>query len=457
MTAFDAFDAFDAIDRRIADAMAEMSGARTPDYLDELFARTSAIAQRRRWTFGPSWLSGEPARQSGRTLRDGIRLALVLGLITLLAFAAILVASRPVRADDRILALVRSEGVYLQEPGATAHRIRAGSFTDLAWSPDGTSLAVQENYPDTGELPGITVLDLRGNTIGRIAASQPGVPLIWSSSGRLVTLEGIGLMSGATGLVAAAPDGSGSWTARLPDDGGRTWRTPLTIAWRPGDAWVAVDLRREANLCHETVLISATDPEHRAVLFADQEAASDCVPHRPAWNSTGTQLAMLRSGSADDCWPWAPDDSACRSDLVVYDITGADPTAPRLEPRVIDSDVYAYGQPLWLPADDGLLVTKRFADGADSTVELSVVRADGGGRRSVGILRTGSPMVAWDVPGESVLYVVEHPTQPAFSGGAPMSWKELRIFDLRTGNSRSIATDVFAGSFQPATMDASPR
>jgi hypothetical protein len=172
-------------------------------------------------------------------------------------------------------------------------------------------------------------------------------------------------------------------------------------------------------------------------------SVKDCAPHRPAWSSDGSRLAMLRT--TEDCWPWRPSADVCGSDLVVYGLP-FDLAGEHDPPARIATGVGSYQQPLWLPGDAELLFTRVSTTGSDPSVDVLIASASGAGVRRIGILKTGDPVVAWGVPGQSILYRVD---QPTWNGGGPTAG-DLRVFELPTGSDRLIAHDVLAAAFQPA-------
>lgn len=383
------------------------------------------------------------AKPLTRRIPGAVLLLAVIAAATVVVFAAILASRGPEPAKDRLLAVIRPDGVYLIAPDGAERLLRRGTYADVAWAPDGTRLAVGERQ--SGDAVGIDILDVSGAPIGRaFGANLITAPIVWSPDGAHLILQESGSMAtGGGDLVAFDTRGAIAWTARLPRDKDRQWRMPLTITWRPDGAWAAVDFRRERNLCHETVLVAASDPAHPATLFEDDEAVRDCIAHRPAWSSDGTQLAMLQS--RDDCWPWQPDDHLCASDLVVYDMP-ADAAAPRPLPRRIAAGLGSYQQPLWLPGDDELLVTRLSYERGEPTTALFVVRADGGGERPVGVLATGDPRLRWATPGRTVLY---REVRIELDRGPVPDPGDLFLFDLQSGTRWLLARDVVAAALQP--------
>jgi hypothetical protein len=382
-------------------------------------------------------------RVTGSWRRVGLAVALVSAIagVAVLAARVALRVPEALARPDPLLALVDANGLsFAAASGAAPRPVLRGSFSDAAWSMDGRWLAVTETFD--ADRPGIVILDATGRRVSHIDDVLVVGPIAWSPAGPVVLTTAQGHIRGQTAMEAYDPDAGLAWSASLPDEGGREWRRPLTIAWRPDGAWAAVDLRRERNLCHETVLIPA-GADHRGRLFADHEAMLDCSAHRPAWSGDGRRLAMLHGEG--DCWPWLPDESACPGRLVVYPMDPLDPGAPPGVPLTVARNVRSVTQPLWLPGDGALLVTRVMADERHgAVVDVALVQADGSGERSIGTLATHDPLVRWGVPGKTILYRVGQPA----SGGNPETG-ELREFDLATGRSRTLAPAVFAGALGP--------
>ncbi len=390
----------------------------------------------------------QPDPLAPRRRRRGTRWLLLAAAFVVVAGGSALLAGTPRPsvlptpvASIQALAFIREDGLYLARSDGSADRlVLPGSFRDLSWSPDGQALDVMET--NEVERPGIVTLTASGVQVGRVDGVSPWGPLSWSPDGSLLSQRQPDRRGQVT-LQLTTPDGRPIWTIGMPADGDRQWRAPRTIAWRPDGAWVVADLRREANLCHESVVIAA-DADRDATLFADHEAAQDCSAHRPAWSSDGSRLAMLHS--VDGCWPWTPDDEACATTLVTYQVDGDDPNG-RQPPVVVSRDVRAYAQPLWMPGDSEILFSRIVGQGPRRGVSILTVPAAGGPEMRLAHLDTAYPWVTWSIPGRSLLYQVGTPqwTDPVGMVG------ELRALDLAQGTSQSLAKDVLAAAMQPAS------
>lgn len=378
-------------------------------------------------------------------LQRGVRLLLIAAAVVLATGAAVAALTGTSPLPQRgILAIVRDEEITFANPDGTSPRVvlEGAGYRAATWSPQGRHVAIHAASPED-ITDRITVVDARGRAVGSFTVYSNGYDpqLAWSPDETLLLVH-----RGGGALDVVGIDGRIAWSSGAPVEGDREWRAVRSAAWRPDGGWIAVDLKRERNLCHETILVP-TAGDHAATIFRDSEPAFDCSPHRPAWSPDGRQLAMLRSGR--DCWPWQ-ESSGCDMELVVYDDAGTAGDVPfeGVEPRVVATRLSVGTRPLWTPAGDEILVARRLGSGRDAAAQLVLVRADGSGERTIASIPTGNLAFDWAVPGRSIIYRVDWVYLDG-NGRGPDLPREIRLYDLATGEDRQIADAAIGADLQP--------
>jgi hypothetical protein len=451
-----------ANDRLISDWLGADVGTLDAERVDVALAAARRRPQRRGLV---ALLAGSGSWPAHRTIRlskvpPALRIAVALALAAVLVVGGLLAAGvrlpTPVlpppspASDGRLLAVVRNGGLFFAKSDGTEQRlVLSGDFIDVAWSPDGSRLAVAMGSARASGGPGFVLLDSSGTVISEVPDVPAGLPMAWSDDGsRLLTptVSPLDFKGGSGRLQLIGADGTVTESQLLPTVGDRLWRGALTIAWH-GD-WVALDMRRERALCYELVLLPTRDRSGEVpLLFNDGAAKGDCGRHQPAWSPAGAKLALLRA--VNSCLPFE-NDPVCSAALAIQPVRAAGPPLPDGDPTILLDDANPLAQPMWMPGGQQLVVVRNDSTPAQSGTggaAVSIVRADGSGMRSVASIDTADVMLRWAIPGRSVLYRTGAPSD--FVNGNAIYAGTLHWLDLESGRDTVMATDVIAAAMQP--------
>lgn len=223
------------LERDLTAWLSETAMPQTPDYVDDILAKTSRIRQRPRWAFVGRWLPlrsvGVIAPVAGRTALRSIALLVVLGLLVA-AIAAFVGSRRSVPAPfgpagNGLLAYDQGGAIFLIDPDTKdSQRIVApvgGGNHHPRWSRDGTRLVYVR---DTGERQLLVVTDSTGRDLAITEAFRnvDSDSLMWSPDGRQIAIGADGRLGRAIYLLDAT-DGS---ARALP-----VQFSSLEMYWRP--------------------------------------------------------------------------------------------------------------------------------------------------------------------------------------------------------------------------------
>ncbi|HEX5148310.1 MAG TPA: hypothetical protein VFW02_04465, partial [Candidatus Limnocylindrales bacterium] len=145
---------FERLEGDLPMLLEELAPPRTPDYLEDAFARTAAARQRRAWTFPGRWLPASTLIAEGGDLpRIPVRALAILVILLLAVVVAGIVLVGSLRSDlpppfgvagNGLIAYSSHNDIILLDPVTGASRpITAGPELESApaFSPDGTLLA----------------------------------------------------------------------------------------------------------------------------------------------------------------------------------------------------------------------------------------------------------------------------------------------------------------------------
>jgi len=224
------------LERDLSDWLSETAMPQTPDYVDDILAKTSRIHQRPRWSFVGRWLPignlSRIAPVSGRTVLRGVALVVLLGLI-LAAIAAFVGSRRSVPppfglAGNGLLAYEQAGAIQIVHPKTLAsQRVvgASGNHHDPRWALDGTRLAFVR---ETAGRQVLVVADSVGRVLAVSQAFRDVDPdaIAWAPDGRQIAIGAARGQCRAIYLVDAV-DGT------LRDLG--VDYDNLEVFWRPPD------------------------------------------------------------------------------------------------------------------------------------------------------------------------------------------------------------------------------
>jgi Tol biopolymer transport system component len=186
------------LERDLIDWLSETAMPQTPDYVDDILAKTSRIHQRPRWSFVGRWLPiGNLSRIvpiSGRTALRGVALIVVLSLL-LAAIAAFVGSRRSVPppfgpAGNGLLAYEQAGAIQIIHPETMASQpvvTDSGNHHDPRWALDGTRLAFVRESAGRQVL---VVADAAGRVLAVSQAFRDVDPdaIAWSPDGRQIAI-----------------------------------------------------------------------------------------------------------------------------------------------------------------------------------------------------------------------------------------------------------------------------
>jgi hypothetical protein len=201
------------LEHNLTDWLSETAMPQTPDYVDDILARTSRTRQRPRWVFVGRWLPIGNLRRivpvAGRTALRGVALLILLGLI-LAAIAGLAGSRRSVPppfgpAANGLLAFEQAGAIQVVHPDTLAAQAvvaDSGRHHDPRWALDGTRLAFVRDSAD-GQV--LVVADAAGRvlTVSRAFADVDPDAIAWSPDGRQIAIGAAGRLGRAIYLVDA--------------------------------------------------------------------------------------------------------------------------------------------------------------------------------------------------------------------------------------------------------------
>ena len=197
--------AFDRFDRDLGDVLADLAGARTPDYIDDVLERAVARRQRPAWTFLERWLPmGVLARRPAfvpavpwRTIGLLIVLAVLLAAAFAIAVGALLQRTAPPYglAANGPVAYSENGDIYSRdlETGAVALLVGGADFDVGPWfSRNGERFAFVRVVSEQPETVALMVANADGSNVQMVV--EPEVAgarhwIEWSPGGDMLVIH----------------------------------------------------------------------------------------------------------------------------------------------------------------------------------------------------------------------------------------------------------------------------
>jgi dipeptidyl aminopeptidase/acylaminoacyl peptidase len=318
-----------------------------------------------------------------------------------------------------------SSGAFAQDRLSSGDLLRLRSVAAVQLSPDATRVAyVVENNDGAGRPYGqlwvMTLAD--GKTVRFGSEKEPSGNPEWSPDGQWIAYRG--RVGDKSGLVVARADGSGArFIAEMPGTNAPLPGTGKTVTWSPDSKRIAfvsaVPGPETADATGDPIVITRylykpdaaegltrfNDNRRLHVFVADlasgrvdQITTGNHYEHSVDWSPKG-ELLFLSNHDADE-------DEFFNYDLFAVEV-GNKSAARRLS--ATESNEY---RPRWSP--DGSMIafeaTKRGLTDRETTMEdthVWVMKADGTGRRELGVVdnRQGPP--EWSPDGTAILFTVQ--------------------------------------------------
>jgi dipeptidyl aminopeptidase/acylaminoacyl peptidase len=318
-----------------------------------------------------------------------------------------------------------SSGAFAQDRLSSGDLLRLRSVAAVQLSPDATRVAyVVENNDGAGRPYGqrwvMTLAD--GKTVRFGSEKEPSGNPEWSPDGQWIAYRG--RVGDKSGLVVARADGSGArFIAEMPGTNAPLPGTGKTVTWSPDSKRIAfvsaVPGPETADVTGDPIVITRylykpdaaegltrfNDNRRLHVFVADlasgrvdQITTGNHYEHSVDWSPKG-ELLFLSNHDADE-------DEFFNYDLFAVEV-GNKSAARRLS--ATESNEY---RPRWSP--DGSMIafeaTKRGLTDRETTMEdthVWVMKADGTGRRELGVVdnRQGPP--EWSPDGTAILFTVQ--------------------------------------------------
>jgi len=183
-------------------------------------------------------------------------------------------------SGDRF-AFARGERIYLLHVPSGEVTDVAQRAHDLAWSPDGTTLAFTD---DTG----LYIYDPDTVERRQLAAGPSGGPILWSPDGAKIAYLSDGCVTGNWDIYTVGPDGSSE--VRLTS-------TPETV--KEGPYWSPTGASIAFSTFGELILLDAESGELRTLVVSGwpETAGRDIHLHGPVWSPDGRYI-QFTAGTA---------------------------------------------------------------------------------------------------------------------------------------------------------------
>ena len=342
---------------RLSTALREAGGPARLDYLPDIVAQAGRTRQRPAWTFLERWLPMDIAVRRQGVPRAVLVFAVLALLITLLVTTLAFIGARPSQpplgaATNGLITFASGGDIIVVEPDGSGQRTLidgTGKTGGLSYSPDGERLAYWFDATGGGAND-LVVVDADGSKPVTIASGIRGVTgppqLAWSPDGSTIAFSagtpqpdaspcpGVGYQNGdfcTSRMFLAAADGSG---ARQVGDPAMDARSPdwspdgSTIAFGGGNASPAVGVH-----------LYLMDADGSNVRQLSDVVGSDWTFIRVDWSHDGTKV-VGQAGAAGDITNW---------DIWVINADGGDATNVGAYPQGIDELI-----PSWAPDRDAL-------------------------------------------------------------------------------------------------------
>jgi Tol biopolymer transport system component len=183
------------LERELPNILGELSAAPTPEYLDDVFARTGRMRQRPGWTFPERWF---PMADVTRSRATGFAppwrtIALALVVIAVLVAAAFVYAgSQQTRlpapfgpAQNGLIPYASSGDIYVGDPVTGESRLIVGGSgydSDPGFSPDGTLIAFFRSAGAFGE--GLFTAQADGSDVKQVTELRSITWVSWTPDSR---------------------------------------------------------------------------------------------------------------------------------------------------------------------------------------------------------------------------------------------------------------------------------
>ena len=375
-------------DDLIEAAFQRRAGRAAPgDLRDGILAVTAGTRQRSRWA-----MRFAPTNSIMITRPAWIAIAVLAALVALVAALAMIGQRPSTPFRTGLLSYVRGGDVYLARPDGSDPEVVLHQdgvvFMTVAWSPDGSRLAID------GEA-GAIVVDPATGTATFIGGTNP----VWSPDGRQLAVLDPGALPVPTRLRIVEMAGGGTArTLPFPAIGG--------LAWSPNGRWIAAT-GGTSGASNSLVRIDVTTG---AVTELDGPSGMLDSVRDPAWSPDSLHIAFIRWGpeGAGNC----PGNPLCATDVFVANADGSD--AVRLNQVRGKADL-----PSWSP--DGRWIAFRDADranhGGGQTTDaiatgIAMAHPDGTGQRTISA--DGVEAFAWGAESDRLRFIGD-----AGAGSAP--------------------------------------
>jgi Tol biopolymer transport system component len=395
----------DRFERQLPELLDQVGMTRTPDYFEDLLAKTAGTRQRPGWTFPGRWIpildvAREPLIKRSVPWRQIV--ILVLAALLLAATLVFVIGSRRTPAPpfgparNGLIAYASDGDIYTGDPVTGVSKlIIAGPENDEfpSWSLDGTRLAFirQTGSTDDGLDGLLFAADADGGNLTPVIP-KPVTAMTgfeFSPDGRSIVLSStVGrrqeiTIASTSGLAPRILDIYDRLPATFVPDG-PSYR-PLHEAEIMFAAWKFIGSEYSSTGIY---LVNDDGSDLRPLVKPD----TDVLLFHPVWSPDGLKVAYTRV-PAGDLSRWE------LHVLVVDDMTD----------RTLDtSDAPSEGWPAWSPDGARFLIQRSSADG--STGAYAVVPSDGSGP-GIEIQNAGAPIGAtyvWAPDGTAILAIPDH-------------------------------------------------
>ena len=418
---------FDRFERSLPALLDELAAPRTPDYFDDILARTAATRQRPGWTFPERWLpmSALSQRLAGAP-RIPWRLAGAVALLLLALVIGLLIAgSRQSHLPAPFGPAANGQVAYVQDDGAIAignvdtgasQVVVPGPFhTRPIFSPDGTRIA----FIHARRGGGFDLQVVRADGTDLRTLNAKGMPrpafLQWAPSGTSLAVTYAGILE----LFDTTKTGEPTVLTAIPsaDIGSNGFNDHVASLFRPphGDELLFV------NPGPPEVTLQAIRPDGsglRTIVDGTSSGLEYVGLSGAQWSPDGSQVVVLVSFAVNPDW----------SHLYLVNADGTN-----FRPLNGDSTdpMFGAGNPAWSP--DGKRIAFQHwtsdpsAPAGETFNPIGIVDVATGAMVDVGAtMPNGFFSWAWSPDGKSILEV------PQDESG------ELLVVDIVTGRPRLV-------------------